>query len=267
MVSLRYGWAGVLACLLLRSSPLIGHDLYLMPTTFFVTSGERIVVSINNGDSFPQSEAAPKLNRLQDTDLITPTAIYNMTSLGVNGKMVQGEVNIKSKGTLILTARTIPEYIDQTPEKFSEYLKQEGLTEILAEQQSGQPARERYSKYAKALIQSESGDEFFSHVVGFMIEIVPGKNPFTLHAGEELPIQVLVRGKPAADLQIEAARAQTGPGEVKVIGRTDATGHASIPINAPGKWRLHTISMHKCSDPTLGQCWESFWASLTFEIR
>ncbi|MDQ2948889.1 MAG: DUF4198 domain-containing protein [Acidobacteriota bacterium] len=267
MISRRHCGVGILACLALAAPLLTGHDLYLLPSSFFVSSGERIVVSINNGDSFPISEVAPQINRLQDTDLITPTAIYNMTSLGVNGKTVQGDVNIKSKGTLILTARTIPAYIDQEPEKFRDYLKQEGLTEILSQQQPGQSARERYSKYAKALIQSEASDEFFSHVVGFMIEIVPEKNPFTLHAGEELPILVLVRGKPAADLQIEAARAQTGPAEVKVIGRTDATGHATIPITGPGKWRLHTISMHKCSDPTLGQCWESFWASLTFEIR
>lgn len=263
---LRCG-AATLVWLLLQLRPLLAHDLYLMPASFYVTPGERIVVSINNGDSFPQSEVAPQVNRLQDTDLITPTAIYNMTSVGVNGKSVQGEVNIKAKGTLILAARTIPAYIDQEPGKFRDYLKQEGLTDILAQQQPEQLARERYSEYAKALIQSEASDEFSSHVVGFMIEIIPEKNPFTLHAGEELPIQVLVRGRPAADLQIEAARAQSGPAEVKVVGRTDANGHATIPITGPGKWRLHTISMHKCSDPTLGQCWESFWASLTFEIR
>ena len=263
--------AGLLVCVLLQTAQLIAHDLYLMPASFFVTPGERILVSINNGDSFPESEVAPKINRLHDTDLITPSAIYNMTSLGVNGKAVQGEVNIKAKGVLILTARTIPTYIDQEPAQFREYLKHEGLTGILGHQQPEQPARERYSKYAKALIDSGTGsegtDEFFSHVVGFMIEIVPEKNPFTLHAGEQLPILVLVRGRPAPDLQIEAAHAGTGPAEVKVIGRTDATGHASIPITGPGKWRLHTISMHQCSDPTLGQCWESFWASLTFETR
>ena len=267
MVNPRHCGAGILACLLLQTPHLIAHDLYLMPSSFFVTPGERILISINNGDSFPQSEIAPKINQLHDTDLITPSAIYNMTSLGVNGKAVQGEVNIKSKGVLILTTRTIPAYINEEPEKFTEYLKHEGLTAILAQQQANQPARERYSKYAKALIQSEGTDEFFSHVVGFMIEIIPEKNPFSLHAGEELPIEVLVRGKPAPDLQIEAARAGTGPAEVKVIGRTDATGHINIPITGPGKWRLHTISMHKCSDPTLGQCWESFWASLTFETR
>ena len=265
MVTSRQRWAGLLACLLVPQ--LVAHDLYLMPSSFFVTPGERILVSINNGDSFPQSEIAAKINQLHDTDLITPSAIYNMTSLGVNGKAVQGEVNIKSKGVLILTTRTIPAYIDEQPEQFAEYLKHEGLTAILAQQQPNQPARERYSKYAKALIQSEGTDEFFSHVVGFMIEIVPEKNPFMLRAGDELPVQVLVRGKPAPDLQIEAARAGTGPTEVKVVGRTDATGHLGIPITGPGIWRLHTVSMHQCSDPTLGQCWESFWASLTFETK
>ncbi|MGI8743332.1 MAG: DUF4198 domain-containing protein [Bryobacteraceae bacterium] len=264
MVKRRAAWACLAGMIAL---PLAAHDLYLLPSSFYVAIGERLIVSINDGDGFPQSEAAAPLDRLRDTDLITPTAVYNIANLHAAETTVVGEANIKAKGTLILTARSTPAFIQMEPRKFRDYLKQEGLTGVLSQEIEGQPARERYSKYAKALIQSETGDEFFSHVVGFMIEIVPEKNPFTLHAGDELPIQVLVRGKPAADLQIEAARAQTGPGEIKVIGRTDATGHAMIPIDGIGKWRLHTISMHKCSDPTVGQCWESFWASLTFEIR
>lgn len=247
--------------------PVAAHDLYLLPSSFDVIVGERLIIVINDGDAFPRSEAAAPLDQLRDADLISPAAVYNITNLHTAENRVVGEAHIKAKGTLILTVRSIPTYVDLPSPAFREYLKREGLTGVLSQHVEGQPARERYSKYAKALIQSESGDEFYSHVVGFMIEIVPEKNPFSLHPGDELPVQVLVRGKPAADLQIEAARAETDPADVKATGRTDASGHAMIPIDGAGKWRLHTVSMHKCSDPTLGQCWESFGASLTFEIK
>jgi uncharacterized GH25 family protein len=253
-----------LVCLV---GPVAAHDLYLMPSSFFVSSGERITVAIHEGDSFPNSEAAVPLARLRDTDLITPSAVYNITNLRVDGSTVTAQANIRLRGTLILTARTMPNLIEVEPQKFRDYLTKNGQTDALHQHPPEQAGRERYSEYAKTLIQSEAADDFFSHVVGFMIEIVPEKNPYTLHAGDELPVQVLVRGKPAPDLQIEAVRAQSGPSPARLIGRTDATGHVTIPINGAGKWRLHAVSMHKCSDPTLAECWESFWASLTFEIR
>ena len=35
------------------------HDLYLMPDTFTVAKGQVFVVSLHNGDSFPESEVRP----------------------------------------------------------------------------------------------------------------------------------------------------------------------------------------------------------------
>lgn len=248
-------------------APLAARDLYLQPSSFFVSSGERITVSIHEGDSFPDSESAVPLARLRDTDLITPSAVYNITNLHVVGTTVAAQANIKFRGNLILTARTIPDLVEMDAQKFHEFLTRNGLTDVLREHPPEQAGRERHSEYAKALIQSEAADEFFSHVVGFMIEIVPEKNPYTLHAGGELPVQVLVRGKPAADVHLDAVHIQAGPAPARVSGRTDSTGHITIPISGAGKWRLCAVSMRKCSDPKLAECWESLWASLTFEIR
>lgn len=248
-------------------APVAARDLYLQPSSFFVSSGERITVSIHEGDGFPNSESAVPLARLRDTDLITPSAVYNITNLRVTGTTVAAQANIKFRGTLILTARTMPNLVELEPQKFRDYLTKNRLTDILRQHPPDQAGRERYSEYAKALIQSEAADEFFSHVVGFMIEIVPEKNPYVLHTGDDLPIQVLLRGKPAPDLHVEAERVQAGPEPTRLSGKTDPSGHITIPINGAGKWRLRAVSMHKCADPTLADCWESLWASLTFEIR
>src|SRR5205085_4966643 len=232
----------VLACVCVIV-PALAHDLYLQPSSFFVSSGERITVSIHEGDGFPNSESAVPLGRLRDTDLITPSAVYNITNLRVQGTTVAAQANIKLRGTLILTARTMPNLIELEPQKFRDYLSKNGLTDVLRQHPPDQAGRERYSEYAKALIQSEAADEFFSHVVGFMIEIVPEKNPYTLHTGDDLPVQVLVRGKPAPDIRLEAISAQSGPTSGKLSGKTDATGHITIPIKGAGEWRLHAVSM------------------------
>jgi uncharacterized GH25 family protein len=96
--------------------------------------------------------------------------------------------------------------------------------------------------------------------VGSPIEIVPEKDPSQLKAGELLPVRVLIKGAAAPNLQLFAASAVT---PAKNIGKTDATGRIAVPVTA-GRWRLHTIHMDRVSAPAAD--WESFWATLTFEI-
>jgi hypothetical protein len=77
-----------------------------------------------------------------------------------------------------------------------------------------------------------------------------------------LPVQVLFREKPAGGLEMLVA-STTNP-KNSSIGKTDAAGRISVPVS-PGKWRLHTIHMERASGADAD--WESFWATLTFEVR
>jgi hypothetical protein len=80
-------------------------------------------------------------------------------------------------------------------------------------------------------------------------------------------VQVLLRGKPMADLQIEVAwLSKSGQAARKPTGRTGKDGRMIIPVPAAGIWKLHTVYMERCAEPAVAD-WESFWASLTFEIE
>ena len=112
-------------------------------------------------------------------------------------------------GSSLLSARTKPNFIELLPEKFEEYLRHEGLTHALrwrADHHEGETAgREHDSKYIKSLLVAGTPTGFYRHPVGYPIEIMPEADPALLKAGSELPIQLMFRGKPAADLQIEMA--------------------------------------------------------------
>jgi hypothetical protein len=41
------------------------------------------------------------------------------------------------------------------------------------------------------------------------------------------------------------------------------TRRIAVPVT-PGRWRLHTILMERITTPDAD--WESFWATLTFEV-
>jgi hypothetical protein len=55
-------------------------------------------------------------------------------------------------------------------------------------------------------------------------------------------------------------------GEYVWSGRTDTTGRASIPMTMAGQWLVRAVHMLRVEgDPKAD--WESFWASLNFELR
>ncbi len=263
-----------LAVVVALAIPLAAHDLYLMPGRFTVKPGQTLQIAIHSGDAFPESENAPVMARLRDVKLAGTSA----TGLRDAGKKAAAEVAIASPGSLILTTRTIANFIEMKPEEFDKYLHEEGLEEIRQyREKHGEaktPGRERYAKFAKAIITSGAPDEGYRKAVGFAIEIIPEQSPATVRAGGELPVQILLHGKPAAGLAIEAANES----ETKVVGRADAAGRIRIPITRAGRWRIHALAMQRAKEPkgsgdasadakSQAADWESFWASLTFEIR
>lgn len=247
-------------------SPLAAHDLYLMPAKF--RSPGAVTIAFHNGDDFPVPDRPPKLENVLDTALLSSGARLPMAGLRVDGKVLRGEVEWSGSGSAIVTARTRPNLIELAPAAFKSYLEHEGLSQVLrfrsAHQEASSPGRERYSKYVKSILGAGPG---FDRLAGFPIEIVPESDPSALRPGAPLPIRVLFRGQPAPDLQIEAAWLDpAGQATKKIAGRTDSAGRLSVPIAGTGTWKLHTVLMERCADVAAAD-WESFWASLTFEVR
>lgn len=85
-----------------------------------------------------------------------------------------------------------------------------------------------YIKYGVSLLKS-IGENFKPQ--GLKLEIVPLKDPLSLKAGDELPIQVLYNGEPAKDVEVMAE--YTTQSEV-VSAHTDADGKATIKVRNQG---------------------------------
>lgn len=256
--------------LLCAATAAVGHDMYIMPSTFFPAKGAAITAGFHVGDSFPESEVSGRIDRLKDGKLIWQGGEAAFRNLRAEGKRDVGDVVVGGTGELIATIQTLPSLIELEPKKFTDYLAEEGLTEIIewraAHGESGKPGKERYSKYAKSVLLSGAANGFAKRAVGNVIEIIPEADPYTVKPGGSLPVQVLFRGKPAAGVQIESAWAGKSGGKTTVIGRTGADGRLTVPVPSAGQWRIHTIKMERCAEPSVAD-WESFWASMTFEVR
>lgn len=202
--------------------PLAAQDLYLAPGEFVVSPGQRISVVVEGA----------ALARLRDAALYSAKGVYNVVNLRSEGNTVIGDATAPARGSLVLAVRTVPETV----------------------------SRERRSSYAKALLLSDAGDEFFRRAAGLAFEFVPEANPYRLRPGARLPVRLLLGGEPAADAPVEASQG----GEAHAAGRTDSAGRIAIPIAAAGTWRLRATLRRRSPDP--GADWETFTTTLVFAV-
>jgi uncharacterized GH25 family protein len=150
--------------------------------------------------------------------------------------------------------------------KFESFLGNTGLDEILIRHRAaGKPETnidERYYRAAKLLLNvggKAVGEDRFT---GMPLELVAERNPYSLAAGEELPVRLLYEGKPIEGILVTAFEKSNPKTAQK--RRTDKDGRAMIPLPTPGAWLLNAVHMIEPA-PDDGVHWISLWASMTFE--
>lgn len=152
-------------------------------------------------------------------------------------------------------------------EKFESFLQSAGQAHILAQHRSaGKPEteiEERYYRAAKLLLNvggTGIGEDRFT---GMPLELVAERNPYSLSAGEELPVRLLHNGKPIEGVLVTAFQKKAAP-EAAQKRRTDKNGRASIPLPNSGAWLLNAVHIVEPA-PDEYVHWVSLWASMTFE--
>jgi hypothetical protein len=102
--------------------------------------------------------------------------------------------------------------------------------------------------YAKAVVRvGEATDESWREPVGLGLEIVPLADPTRLRAGGALAVRVLEDGRPLAGLPLRAIRSGRTPSSVT----TDASGEATLALDAGGPWLIAGSAAHARTTLTL----------------
>ena len=254
------------------STALFAHDLFLLPERFFVLPESSVDVRMLNG-TFDKSEAAVAASRVADLSVVTPTG---RTTPSRNGWRATGDtavlpVKVGRSGTYVIGLSTLDRTIRLEAKDFNEYLATEGSPAILSDRKrSGEdtlPARERYSKHVKTLVQvGVTRSSSYATVLGYPAELVPIDNPYALRRAASLRVRALVDGKPQADQLIYYGGIRTGGTPVRERSvRTGSAGIVSVRIPSSGQWYVKFIDMVKVARDTVD--YESKWATLTFATR
>lgn len=274
MTPRRTDWQGVVGALglvLVSATLIFAHDLFLKPESFFLPPQSDVRIAVLNS-SFTASEASVTPDRLRDLSLVGPAG---RQPLGHEAWKPQGDstwltVHTGAAGTYLIGAALFPRALTLPAAEFNAYLKEDGIPDVLeARTRAGElnkPARERYQKHVKTLLQvGEVRSEAYASVLGYPAELVPLGNPYTARVGETIAFRCLVDGKPLARQLVVAGGEQGGKPIAERSARSDSGGVVRFTLESAGKWYVKFIHMEPVARDSVD--YESKWATLTFELR
>lgn len=267
---------------------LSSHDMFLKLDQYFLTPNSKVIIQLFNG-TFNRSENVIERDRMQDVSVVT-NGVRNHPESGAwfeENNVTFLNLKTSDAGTVTIGVSTLPRTIEMTGTDFNDYLKHDGILDMLEERKKtgmlDSSAKELYSKHVKTIVQvGDSLSEDWSVNLGYPIEFIPLQNPYDTEVGQSLRVQLLRQQKPLAnqlvyigkesyapkhtnDGHIHTPSDKEGVSETNLIQiRTDEKGIISIPIDVEGIWHLKTIHLVTVDSPDLTH--ESNWATLTFAI-
>jgi uncharacterized GH25 family protein len=236
-----------LLLLALLAVPVQAHDFWIEPSSFRPTLGETFTASLYVGQDFA-GDPVPRSKSLLDAFVVRDAAGERAVN-GFENQDPAGFVRIDEAGTAVIGYRSKPSPLEITPEKFAQFLREEGIRGVTV---ANKPHREHFYRYAKTIVQAgKASPAVAAKPLGYRLELVP------LDAAH---YQLLFEHKPLAGVQVVAIARDE---EKKLSARTDAGGRVTFDLPS-GVWLVKAV--HLVRAPTnAGVEWESLWASLTFE--
>ena len=182
-------------------SGLAAHDFWLEPSTFAPGVDEPVRIHLRIGERFAGESLARNGSLIEKFVIVGPSGERPVP--GRDGMDPAGLVRLDAPGIWFVGYRSRPSAVELAPEKFEQYLREEGLEHIIQERVARKetllPVRERFSRSVKSLLRS-GGDQAiqgYDRALGMTLEFVLDADPARASGGR-VPVRLLQRRPPAA---------------------------------------------------------------------
>jgi len=250
-------------------SNIFAHEYWFEPDNFLPKVKEKTAIHLFVGDGLSK-DREERVYQPDKTPMFQLFSASKSLDLKTNSVADQSPIynfSAEKSGNYLLAMERNWSYITLEPQKFEDYLREDGIEYISAERaklgETGKPGRERYSRFLKSLLQvGGKNDNTFKKRLGLKLEIVPLENPYAKKVGDNLGFQIFFDGKPLADRTVFASNKETEKQKFK----TDKNGKISMKIEKNGLWLVHMVVMQRCKTECGEADWESFWGAFSFGV-
>jgi hypothetical protein len=172
-------------------------------------------------------------------------------------------------GTHLIAMDSHPSLITLPADKFTAYLHDEGLDDIIKRREAmgdaAKPGRERFRRNVKTLLAINAKNKAsVTTQTAQRLQIVPAQDTLTQAPGATMRFQVFFEGKPLANRLVKAWYKHDGQ-TLLIRTRSDAGGNVVFNFPYAGLWMLSVVHMLAVTE-TADADWDSYWGNLTFDL-
>jgi uncharacterized GH25 family protein len=245
----------------------VAHEYWIAPVKYKVKSKEAFSVNCYVGEDFKEEVWAKRKERTLQVKVYHENKINDITPKFVAQDSIKIPMSLNEAGNHLIAISTKPSYIEMEGAAFNDYLKEDGMANILSYREKNnlkeKRSREYYQRCAKTLLQVDGkNDATYKMHTGMQLEIIPQSNPYANDA-QELNVYFEFKGKPLANYQVRTWCKKNGKLIVKAFHLTDATGFVKLPIKEKGEWMISVVKMELYTATDKAE-YESYWGSYTF---
>jgi uncharacterized GH25 family protein len=254
----------------LFAANVFAHEYWFEPDNFFLALHQQTAVHLYVGDGLIKDHEERPFQSAKTTlfRLFSLADTWDLKTSLMDGTTPVYRFSAERDGNYLLAMERNWSYIKIEPQKFEEYLREDGMEYIIAERaklgERTKEGRERYSRYIKSLLQvGDRRDDTYKRQVGLRLEITPLENPYAKRIGDALSFRVAFDGKPLAGKVVFADNRTSATQRMT----TDADGKITMKIERSGLWLVRLVYMQRCRAECGEADWESFWGAFSFGVR
>jgi len=255
--------------LLVMSLLVTAHEFWLAPDKFYFKPGEKVSITARVGDNFIGESWKMSPDRIVRMEHHTGKQITDLKKMIPQNAGDPFEVSLQSEGTHLLVLETNAAFNELDGEKFTAYLEEDGLDDVLyqrkKDQTSGDSATELYSRHTKLILQAGSRtDDNFQKQCNLPIEIIPDQNPTRLKKGDRIAFKILYEGKPLFGAKVKVWNRYNHRTSVQNIF-SQQDGMIETHVSNPGHWMVSVVKMGRSKESR--SQYRSYWGTLVFGVR
>lgn len=254
------------------------HECWLAPQRYEVLVGTRQYIARCVGEGFVAEPWDAPSRRVRRMLHLAPGHETDLTAALTAGDTLRSTLAFTRVGTNVVALRSTESLITLEGAKFNAYLREDGLTTVLAQRTANgdlaKAGREGYSRCLKTLVRvsdarraaapPDPADTCWRQVLGLPLELVPEQDPYRLRAGDSLTVRLLVGGQPAVGVLVQVWLRTTPRGPVAPRKlRSDLRGR--VRFRLPRATEIMVSCVRMTAHPRRDSAdWQSTWAALTF---
>lgn len=258
----------ILISLLFVSVVISGHEFWLAPSKFQLTKGDTLNLRLRVGENFNGENWTGDFKLVKSLSLYFKKNTINLND-SLNFKNTGDSLSyaFSDNGSAIIAFQSNNKYIELKPDKFLEYLREDGLENAIiyraTHHEKDSISKEFYQRCVKTLVQiGNEKDDTYKIKCNLPVEFIPLNHPYLIEKNSQIRFKLLFNNVPLPNYKVKIWHKYNQNSKHFDL-KTNNYGEFSIPVSRIGNWMVSTVKMERI-DASKQANWQSYWASFTW---